>query len=117
MFSREKGLTPAASPASPANNMTVKMRHRLTRVRSVVEDQPKSIFLEPQLLGNLSRLDHQMSENLVVIRMRFGDARDRFLRNDQHMYRRLRFHVVESDYLVILVNELGRDFARDDFLE
>lgn len=95
----------------------MQMRHGLARIRAVVEHQPKSILRETELLRDFCCFDHQVTEHLVIIGVRFSNARDWFLRNDQNVDRRLRFYVVESNDLVVLVNDFCGDFARDDFLE
>src|ERR1041385_2369744 len=58
-----------------------------------------------------------MAQNLVIVGRCLSNPGNRFLRHDQHVTRRLRFDIVESQDQIILINNLCRDFARDDFLE
>lgn len=58
-----------------------------------------------------------MPEHLVVFRSGFGDARDRFLRNDQGMRGRLWLDVAKREHQIVLVNNHGGNFAGDDFFK
>ena len=53
----------------------------------------------------------------MVFQFRFGDARNGFLRNDQHMCRRLRFDIAKGKYHVVFIDNGSRDFTRNDFLK
>jgi hypothetical protein len=102
---------------APANDMTMQMRNRFAGIWAIVEYKAKTVLSEAKLLGNGSGFNQKMAEYLMIVRMRFGNARDRFLGNDQNMNWRLRFHIVKGDDFIIFVNNFGRDFASDDFLE
>ena len=95
----------------------MQVRHRLARIGAIVEHQAKTVFGEPELLRHFRGFDEKMSQHLVIVRMRFGEARNRFLGNDQDVNGRLRLDVVEGDDLVVFVDNVGGYFARDDFLE
>jgi len=95
----------------------MQVRHSFARVGAVIEHEAESVFGETELLGDCGGFDEQMAEHLVIVRVRFGDARNRFLGNDQDVDRRLRFHVVEGNDLVVFVNDFGGNFACDDFFE
>ena len=53
----------------------------------------------------------------MVFGLGFGDSSDGFLGNHQHVRGRLRVDVVEGKDEVVFVDDVGRDFAGDDFLE
>ncbi len=53
----------------------------------------------------------------MILRLRLGNARDGFLRDDENMRGRVRIDVIEGQYEVILVNDVCGDFASNDFLE
>ncbi len=53
----------------------------------------------------------------MILRLRFGNARDGFLRDDENVLGRLRVDVIEGENKVVLVNDLCRNFASNDFLE
>jgi len=95
----------------------MQMGHRFAGVRAVIENQPVAIFSEAQLFRDFGRFNQQMTQHLVIVRMRFGEARDRLLGNDQHMNGRLRFDIVKGNHPFILVDNRGGNFAGNDFLE
>lgn len=95
----------------------MQMRHGFAGVRAVVEDEPKTILREAQFLRDFARLEHQVAENLVILRRRFGDAGNGFLRDQQNVRRGLRVDVAKRDDEVVFINNLRRDFARDDFFK
>ena len=66
--------------------------------------------MRPKLLRYFRGFDQQMPQHLVIIRMRFGDARNRLLGNDQDVNRRLRFDVVKGDDLFVFINNIRREF-------
>jgi len=53
----------------------------------------------------------------MILRFRFGNSWDWFLGDDEHVRGRLRIDVIEGENKVVLVNDLCRDFASNDFLE
>ena len=95
----------------------MQVRHGLAGIRAVVEHEAKTILLEAKLLRDRGGFEHQMAEHLVILRRRFGDARDGFLRNQQNVRRRLWVDVAKGDDEVVFINDLRRDFARDDFFK
>ena len=95
----------------------MQVRHGFAAVCPVVEDETIAGLFEPQLLGDFSSLEQQMTERLMIVRRGFGDARDGFLGDDQDMRRCFGCDVVERDHEVVLINDLRRDFARDDFFK
>src|SRR5688572_2265066 len=58
-----------------------------------------------------------MTEDLMVFRLGFGDAGDRFFRHDQDVRGRARIDVLERQHFVVLEDDRGGDLARDDFFE
>ena len=58
-----------------------------------------------------------MAQHLMILRFRFGNSWDWFLGDDEHVRGRLRIDVIEGENKVVLVNDLRRDFASNDFLE
>jgi len=99
-----------------AENVKVQVRDGFAGVGSVVEDEAESVF-EAELFGDFPSFEEQMSKDGVVRHLSFRDARDGLLGDDQDVHRRLRFDVVESDHPVVLVNDGGGNFARDDFFK
>ena len=95
----------------------MQMRHSFAGVRTVVENQPKTTLFEAEFVCHLTRLEHQVAEDLVIARSCLGDAGNGFLGNQQYVRGRLRFDVAKGDDEIVFVNNLRGDFARDDFLE
>lgn len=95
----------------------MEVRHGFTGIGPVIDNQSISGLRKSKFSGHLCRLEEQVSQNLVIPGFGISDPRDRLLRNDQHVSRRLGFDVAESDYFVIFVNDRRGDFARDDFFE
>ena len=102
---------------SAAENMAMQVRHGFATVRAVVEHEPVAARLQTELLRHGRRFEQQVAEDLMVLRPGFGEARDGFLRHDQHMRRGLWIDVTEGADQVVLENDLRRDFARDDFFK
>lgn len=95
----------------------MEVRHGFASIGAVVEDEAVTVFVESKLLCNLGSFNQQMTQHLVIVRMRLGNARDWFLRDDQDVNGRLRFDIVKRDDLIVLINDFGRYFARYDFLK
>jgi hypothetical protein len=91
--------------------------HRLACIRAIVKDKAVTGLVESKLSRNFRRLQQKMTQNLMVGRCRFGDARDGLFRNDQNVRWRLGSDVPEGNDKFILVNDLRGDFARDDFFK
>ena len=53
----------------------------------------------------------------MILRLRFGNARDGFLRDDENVRGSLRVNVVEGQYEVVLVNDVRGYFAGNNFFE
>jgi len=110
-------LTRRPTHLSSPDDMAMQVRHRFAGVGTVIEHEAKTVFIEAELLRDFRGFNQEMPQHLVIIGMRLGDTRDRFLGNDQDVNRRLWFHIFEGDDLVVFVNDLGGNFARNDFLK
>ena len=91
--------------------------HRFTAVGAVIEYEAEAIIRQAQFPGDNGGFQEQMAEQGLVFQRRFGDARDGFLRDQEDVGWRLRGDVVEADDQVVLIDNPGRDFTRDDFFE
>ena len=58
-----------------------------------------------------------MAEQLLILRPGLGKPRDVFLGDDQDVNGRFGIDVAERQHRLVLIDNVGRDFARDDFLE
>jgi len=93
------------------------MKHRLSRVPSVVNDHPVTMSLETAFLGDLLGDEEQMADHLAVRLLHAVDVRDVHFWNDQDMCRRLGVQVLEGDGEMILVHQLRRDLLCDYLAE
>ena len=95
----------------------MQVRHGFAAIRAVVYDEPIAVLAQTELRRHSRGLEQQMTQQAMVLRGCFRDAGDRFLWNDKHVNRCLRFDVTESQHQVVFVNDVGRNFACDDFLK
>ena len=96
--------------------MDVQVRDGLAGVGAVVHDKAVA-FGELEFFGDGSGNEEKMAEDGLVDGGRLAEARDRLLRDDEQVDRRLGLDVVEDDAEFILVLDLGRNLAIDDALE
>ena len=94
----------------------MQMGNALAGVGAVVDDEPVAAG-ELEFFRDDARHDEEMAELGFVVGGGFTDAWNKFFRDDQQMNGRLRLDVVDDDAAVVLVLDLGGDFAVDDFLE
>src|SRR6185312_12581042 len=59
----------------------------------------------------------QATQQRRILRRGVVQRGDRFLRDEQHVHRRLRVHVAEGQQFVVLPDDVGRDLAPDDLAE
>ena len=94
--------------------MEVNVKDSLARARVHIEDGPvpsPMSFPLPRDPG--SRLEH-LAQQQIVVGAHVVQRRDVFLRYNQHVNRRLRVDIFESQNLVIFVHSRRRDLAGDD---
>ena len=101
----------------PTQNVAVQVRHRLAGIRTVVQDQPKARLCESLPARNLSRLQEQVTQHFLVLRCGIGDPRDGLPGHDEDVDRRAWLDILESDHVLVFVNELGRNLAIRNFLK
>ena len=95
----------------------MQVRHGFAGVGAVVEDEAVAAFFQAEFLRDFGGFEQQMAEGLMIFGAGFGEARNRFPGNDQNMRRRLRIDVAEGDDLVVLEDDVRRNFAGDDFFK
>ncbi len=95
----------------------MQVRHGFSGVGPIIEDEPEPILREAELFGDFGCFEQEVSEDLVVSRLSFGDARDGFFGDDQDVSGRLGFDVAERDDFVIFVDDGSGDLAGNDLLE
>jgi hypothetical protein len=82
----------------------------------VVDDESES-FGQLELSRHFTGNEDEVTEDCLVLRRGFADARYHFFRHDQEVHRSLRLNVMEHDAMFILVFDPGGDFAGGDFLK
>ena len=102
---------------SPAQDVAMKVRHGFTGIGSVVKDEPEAGFIQAELAGDFARFEHQMAKHGMIFRLRFRNPGNRLFGNYQHVRGGRRFDVTEGEHVLVLIHNLGRHFARDDFFE
>lgn len=93
------------------------MRNAFAGIGAAVDHDAVTALFDSEFLCEFTGHEQKFSENLLVGFGGRGETRDDFLRNDQDVDRRLRIYVFKGDGVVVFPNNLGRDFARDDFLK
>jgi hypothetical protein len=94
----------------------VEMKHRLPRSRTHVEHGAVSL-LDVPLACNLSRCEVTAADHFGVFGPRFLQSSKMFLRNNQHVRGSLWVDVFKGQYVLVLVNFLGGNFAAENAAE
>lgn len=89
----------------------------LSGIGPVVEYEPIARLFQPKFVRHFRGFEHEMTKHFVVFTGGFGDARNGLFGNDQYVCGGLRLNVAKGEHEVVFVNNLGRDFARADFLK
>ena len=84
---------------------------------SVVDDDAEAIFGIAFLSRDLSRLEHEVPEEGLVSRLRKSDAGDGFFGDEKKVDRSLGGDITKAERQVIFIDDVGRDFAGDDFFK
>ena len=88
--------------------------HGLPSVLTVIDDQAIARIRDAEFAPESCGDDEKVPEHLLMCRFDVGNARDRVDGHDEHMNGRLRLNIAECDAEFIPIDDVGRDFARDD---
>lgn len=99
-----------------AENMNVQMRHRFAGDKAVVYNNPEPVF-KPALFCDFRNGKHQMRQYFRVGILRFCQPFYGLYREEKNVRRSLRIDVVYRGAEIVAVNNLGGNFACQDFLE
>lgn len=91
--------------------------HGFAAVRTVVDDHAEAIFGKSFLFCDRGGGEQEVAEEGLVGGVGFSHARDGLARDHEDVNGCLWGNVAESDAMLILVDEGGRDFPVADFLE
>ncbi len=97
--------------------MHVKVRDRLAAIGPVIDDKPESGIRNTFRSRDPSRRDEQVAEKFGVCGNRFRHARNHPLGDNQNMNRRLGRNIAECNTKPVLMDDVRRNFAGDDFLK
>ena len=95
----------------------MKMRHAFASIRAAVDDDTVTALLDSELLREFTGNEQKFPQDLLIRFGGCGEAWDDFLGHNQNVDWCLRIYVFKRDGVVILPNDLRRDFARDNFLK
>lgn len=97
--------------------MQVQVRNAFARIRAAVDHDTVTGRKQIQLFRHRAGSEKQFSQERAIPWRCFGQSRHNALGNDQDVHRRLRIYVVKSKHLVIFPDDVGGNFAPDDFFE
>lgn len=95
----------------------MQMRHGFATVWPVIDDQAVTGLRQSGFFRHFTRLEQQVSKNLSMFGLDFGNPGKHFLGKNQKMSRRLWFDVLDRENQIILVNNRGRNLPGNDFFE
>ena len=95
----------------------VEMGNRFTAVRAVVDDEAVAGGGYVFAAGDVGGSEEEVAEEALIIGLSGSDAVDGFFGNDEDVDRGLGGDVAEGEALVVFEDDVGRDFAGDDFFE
>ena len=99
-----------------AENVNVQMRHRFAGDKSVVYNNPEPVF-KPALFCDFRNGKHQMRQYFRVGILRLCQPFYGLYGKEKNVRRSLRIDVVYRGAEIVAVNNLGGNFACQDFLE
>jgi len=97
--------------------MDMEVGHAFSRIRTVVDYEAVSAFLDTFLARDLSRGEQQLAEQGCIVRANLADSGDRFARDDEDMDRGLRVDVAYGENVIVLADHLRGDLSRGNALE
>jgi hypothetical protein len=86
-------------------------------MRVAVHDDAVAILGKSFALGVSGGSERQSPDDLRLILAQVVERRDRRLRHEQHVHRRLWRDVAEGDQVFVLEHDVGGDFAANDLAE
>ncbi len=93
------------------------MKNFLPGISSCVEDDSVSLFIDPDVTGNLAGLEQDMTQQVHFVIRKVIERSEVLLGYDQNVDRRLRVDVMERNDPVVLKDQLGRDLFIYDLTE
>lgn len=97
--------------------MHVQMRDGFATIGPIINDDAEAGITKAFFPGQGLRDKEQVAKQRLIGRRAEADTRDHLLWYDEEMDRGLRVDVMKGQALVVLMDNLGRDFAGDDLLK
>ena len=94
----------------------MQMRNSFASVGTVVDDEAEAAF-EGEFAGHGAGGEQEVAEDRLLVGRGFADAGDDGLGDNEQMHGSGRGDVVDNDAVVVLVFDLGGNFAGDDAFE
>lgn len=110
------GLTGWPVQRSTSEDMDVQVKDGLSAVSACINDRAVAVF-QTQLSCDDGDHLQEVSAEFSVSGGEFSEGGDRLFGNQQDVHGGLRADVVKGHAVLVFVNDAGRDFAIDDFLE
>jgi hypothetical protein len=102
---------------TPTQEVDVQMRDGLAAVAAIVDNKAETAVGDTLLAGNGRGGDQETAEQVGVVLAGSGDARDRFFGDHQNVDGRLRRYVAKRKAVIVLMDDVGWDFAVADLFE
>jgi hypothetical protein len=100
-----------------AEEVDVEMRNRFPAIAAVIDHEPESGILDAERAGDGAGSEEKMAEEVGVGISGVADAWDYTFWNHEDMDWGLRVDVAEGEAEVVIVDNVGRNLAGNDFLE
>lgn len=95
----------------------VEVGHGFSAVPAIVDHDPEAVFTQSLLLGDNTYAGEEVAEEILFGRVGLADPSDELLRNKEQVHRGLGRDIPETQALVVLVNDVGRNLPVYDLLE
>ena len=116
LFAFKDGLSRRPIHPASGQQMYMQMPHGLAAFLAVIDDQAE-IIRGAQIVGYAFSRQQQMAEQFPVLVGRIGQPPDIFFRDDQYVMGGLRRDVFERQAQFVFINDVGRNFSGDNFIE
>src|SRR5262247_1836971 len=98
----------------PAEQMVVRMKHRLARVGASIYNDAKAAIGDSQLLGQLRGYLKNFSNERTIARFEIENAGDVLPWNNKDMHRRSGFDIFKRNDRFVAIDNVSLDLAIDD---
>lgn len=95
----------------------VEVGHGFSAVPAIVDHDPEAVFAQSFLFGDDTDAGEEVAEEILFGRVGLADPSDELLRNKEQVHRGLGRDIPETQALVVLVNDVGRNLPVYDLLK